>query len=265
MVARRPTSKKTISLIFASFLTIIGITLTPSVKIFAEDSYSNIYGINKNQTKQSNLHNAVDSYDSQPEEGFETGNSSSKKQALGDITAVSATQDSQKQKTADESVGDGNNNAKPEENHSPDFYIFIPKINLYHRVLPNIDPRSKEEYMPVIDKYVAHGLFTKLPSDKKGRVYLFAHSKKAPLNVTPEGGYFSHIDQLENGDIIQLEYNHQTFVYEVYKTMVINPDQTEVYTGVSDKAEVALQTCWPAGSTAKRLIVLAELKSVTGS
>jgi LPXTG-site transpeptidase (sortase) family protein len=142
------------------------------------------------------------------------------------------------------------------------FSIAIPKIGLDHNIFYNVDPREKDIYLPILDEYVAHGKFTALPSTAESRVYLFAHSKKAPKNITPEGGYFSHIHTLKKGDKIIIKYNDQTFTYEMRERIIVEPTQVDVYTGNSDKVEVALQTCYPPGTTEKRLIVFADLISV---
>ena len=150
----------------------------------------------------------------------------------------------------------------PLTNSADEFGISIPSIGLSHIVKTNVDPRYKDEYLPVLDDYVAHGKFTKLPSPNDGRVYLYAHSKLAPFGNTPKAGYFSHINKLENGDEIFLDYEGQKYTYKVNESKIVEPSFTEVYTGVSDKAEVVLQACYPPGTTDKRILVFAELESI---
>lgn len=143
-----------------------------------------------------------------------------------------------------------------------EFGIEIPAIGLKHEIAYSIDPRNKDVYLPVLEEYVAHGMFTSLPSTEPGRVYLFAHSKVASEGVTPYGGYFSHLHELKNGDSVVVRYNGKQYTYVMRERIIVEPTETSVYTGNSKKAEVALQTCYPPGTTDMRLIVFAELVSV---
>lgn len=143
-----------------------------------------------------------------------------------------------------------------------DFSISIPSIGLLHPIKYNVDPRHKTEYLPILEEYIAHGKFTALPSTGDGRVYLFAHSKVAPEGVTPKGGYFSHIHELNKGDNIEITFNQDTYIYSVRKSIIVDASAVDYYTGESDRSEVALQACYPPGTTEKRIIVFADLISV---
>jgi sortase A len=143
-----------------------------------------------------------------------------------------------------------------------DFVISIPSIDLNHDIKYNVDPRDKDIYLPVLDKYVAHGMFTALPSTEDGRVYLYAHSKVASKGITPEGGYFSHLHEVKKGELIYIYYKGDKYTYKVRDKIIVEPTRVDIYTGESDKPEVALQTCFPPGTTKNRLIVFADLVSV---
>ena len=135
----------------------------------------------------------------------------------------------------------------------------IPKIDLKKSITPNVDPSNKDEYMEVIEESVAHGMYTALPYIQDGNTYLFAHSKISGNN-TPEGGWFTRIDELTSGDIIYITLNEKTYQYTVRNRIIVDPLETEVYTGKSvfeDHNSLTLQTCWPRGTTEKRLIVQA--------
>lgn len=159
-----------------------------------------------------------------------------------------------------ESVGLANTGVTSET--IQDFDISIPAIGLEHDVMPDVDPRYESEYLPILDEYVAHGKFTRLPSTADGRVYLFAHSLNTLPGITPEGGYFSHIHRLDKGDDIVLRVDGTQYNYQVRESIIVEPTQVEVYTGQSDRAEVALQACYPPGTTDKRIIVFGDLKEV---
>jgi hypothetical protein len=56
-----------------------------------------------------------------------------------------------------------------------DFSIFIPKIGANAKIYPNVDPAKEEEFLPVLQKGVAHAKGTVFPG-LSGNIYLFAHS-----------------------------------------------------------------------------------------
>lgn len=139
---------------------------------------------------------------------------------------------------------------------SGDFVIEIPSIGLSKEVTPNVDPRSKDVYGPVIEKTVAHGMFTKLPdetdSDGRGNVYLFAH-RDGPA------AFFARLGELDKGDKIYLQFLGATYTYQVYDSFIVLPTDTYVYTGESSEPTLTLQTC--NNGVKERLIVKARLIS----
>ena len=135
-----------------------------------------------------------------------------------------------------------------------DFTIEIPSIGLVKEVTPNVDPRSKDIYAPVIEKTVAHGMFTKFPDETtvegRGNVYLFAHRDGS-------SAFFARVGELKNGDKIILKFLGETYTYEVYDAFIVLPTDTFVYTGESSEPTVTLQTC--NNGVKERLIVKARL------
>lgn len=140
-------------------------------------------------------------------------------------------------------------------------YIEIPKIGLKKKVAINTDPADSKVYLDVIEKMVAHGYGTALPDEENGNTYLFAHSRKAQRrDITPDGGWFTRIDELKKGDTIILVLNSTKYKYIVVDSFIVSPKETSVYTRHSpfeDHNSVTLQTCYPRGDTDNRLIVRA--------
>lgn len=138
-----------------------------------------------------------------------------------------------------------------------DFIIEIKKIGLKKEVTPNVDPRDKKIYGPVIEESVAHGMFTKLPDetvdDGMGNVYLFAHR---------DGKYafFARLGELENGDKISLYFLGKIYIYVVYDSFIVLPTDTYVYTSFAEEPTLTLQTC--NNGVKERLIVKARLVEV---
>jgi LPXTG-site transpeptidase (sortase) family protein len=140
------------------------------------------------------------------------------------------------------------------------FWIDIPKIGLHHSIIPGVDPVDENEYMKILEENIAHGKYTALPPAASGNTYLFAHSMRASGNVTPDGGWFTRIDELSPGDIIYVNYHGELYLYTVTDTEIISPLQTSVYTGNSIYGEhrsLTLQTCYPRGGTELRFMVYA--------
>lgn len=148
----------------------------------------------------------------------------------------------------------------PQTQVDTSFWIDIPDIDLHHDIKENVNPVNEDEYMDVMEDYVAHGRFTALPPADAGNTYLFAHSMSASGDVTPEGGWFTRIDELEKGDIIYVNYHGNLYIYTVTEREIISPLDTSVYTGNSIYGEhrsLTLQTCYPRGGTELRLMVYA--------
>lgn len=69
------------------------------------------------------------------------------------------------------------------------------------------------------------------------------------------GTYFNRIDELKNGDIIEINYNNTVYKYKVYESVVVLPDDVSVLLGTDQESLVTLITCHPKGSNTHRLIV----------
>lgn len=142
----------------------------------------------------------------------------------------------------------------------PGFSISIPKIRLQRGITKNVNPSVKSQYLPVLEQSVAHGSGTALPDQEDGNVYLFAHSQNYYGTETPEGGWFTRIDELVPGDPIYLSYDGEEYTYRVIDYDIVGPEEIDIYTGISSydgSSSLTLQTCYPRGDTALRLIVYA--------
>ncbi len=143
---------------------------------------------------------------------------------------------------------------RPED---PSFSIVIPKIGANARVLSNIDASDEKAYLAALKNGVAHTLGTAFPGEG-GHIFLFAHSTDYFWNVGTYNAVFYLIDKLEVGDEINLFYHNQRVVYHVIGKRIVEPSQVEYLTRKTNKEFLTLQTCWPAGTTLRRLLVFAE-------
>ncbi len=138
----------------------------------------------------------------------------------------------------------------------PQFSLVIPKIRANSRVLPNIDASDPKVYLDALNKGVAHAAGSAFPGEG-GHVYLFAHSTDYFWNVGSYNAVFYLLSKLEKGDEVDLFYNGQRYRYKVINTTVVDPSQVDYLTRKSNKELLTLQTCWPPGTTLKRLLVIA--------
>lgn len=138
----------------------------------------------------------------------------------------------------------------------PNFSIIIPKIGANARILANVNPADNKEYLEALKEGVAHAAGTAFPGEG-GHIFLFAHSTDYFWNVGNYNAIFYLIHKLEKNDEINLFYRGQRIVYKVIDKRVVDPSQVEFLTRKTNHEFLTLQTCWPPGTTLKRLLVFA--------
>ena len=139
----------------------------------------------------------------------------------------------------------------------PEYSIVIPKIAANARVMPNVDAGNEEVYLNALQQGVAHADGSAFPGEQ-GNIYLFAHSTDYIWNVGTYNAVFYLLYKLEEGDEVNLFYKGKRHVYKVTGKKVIDPSEVEYLTNKSNKEMVTLQTCWPSGTTLKRMLIFAE-------
>lgn len=145
----------------------------------------------------------------------------------------------------------------------PNFSIVIPKIAANARIIPQVDPSNKGEYLAALKKGVAQAKGTAFPGEN-GHIFLFAHSTDYFWNVGRYNAIFYLLYKLEKGDEIDLIYKKQLYKYTVIGKEIVNPSQVEYLTRTSNKEFLTLQTCWPPGTTLKRILIFAVRKKDDG-
>lgn len=141
-----------------------------------------------------------------------------------------------------------------------DFSILIPKIGASSKVYPNIDPSNENEFLSVLQKGIAHSQGTLFPG-MKGNIYLFAHSTDNFWDVGRYNAIFYLLKDLSAGDDVIVYFENQRHNYVVKETKVVDSSEVSYITKSNTGKEVMiLQTCWPPGTTWKRLLVFAEPK-----
>ncbi|PIP32305.1 hypothetical protein COV53_02800 [Candidatus Gottesmanbacteria bacterium CG11_big_fil_rev_8_21_14_0_20_37_11] len=139
---------------------------------------------------------------------------------------------------------------------SAQFGIVIPKIGANAKINPNVDAGKQDEYLAALKDGVAHAAGTVFPG-VTGNIYLFAHSTDAFWNVGRYNAVFYLLKELENGDEIDVFFQGVRHVYRVVNKLVVDPSETHYLTQMLPYEQLTLQTCWPPGTTFKRLLILA--------
>jgi len=138
-----------------------------------------------------------------------------------------------------------------------EFGIVIPKIHLNAEIFPDIDPLDPAIYLPVLKKGVAHAQGSSFPGEK-GSIFLFGHSTDAFYNVSRYNAVFFLINELEKNDEIDLFFKDRRYIYKVIDKKIVPPGELkQAVEGVKGDETLILQTCFPPGTTLKRLLVVA--------
>jgi sortase A len=121
----------------------------------------------------------------------------------------------------------------------------IDKLGLYKAVVEGVDTND-------LKKGPGHYAGTPLPGEA-GNVAIAGHR-------TTYGAPFYRINELVNGDPIQVTTKQGNFTYEVSDQKVVGPNDNFVLDNTPDKDILTLTTCHPRFSASQRLIVIATLK-----
>lgn len=145
----------------------------------------------------------------------------------------------------------------------PNFSLIIPKIHAKARVVPNVDPANETEYYAALQSGVAHARGTYFPGGE-GNVYMFAHSTDSPLNILRYNAIFYLLREVEVGDDVQVYFGGVKHSYSVTDKKIVEPTDISYLTPTNSerKERLILQTCWPPGTTLKRLLVFAEKREI---
>lgn len=138
----------------------------------------------------------------------------------------------------------------------PQFSIVVPKIGANAKIISNVNAADEKIYLEALNKGVAHTLGTAFPGEG-GHIFLFAHSTDYFWNVGSYNAIFYLLNKLILKDEINIFYKGQRYVYRVIGKQIVVPSKVEYLTRKTNKEFLTLQTCWPPGTTLKRLLVFA--------
>ncbi len=146
--------------------------------------------------------------------------------------------------------------------------IIIPKIG---KNIPLVDIMSTNTFdfdhmenifMQELEKGVVRYPGSALPGEQ-GNSFIFGHSSNYPWLKGSYNDIFALLDDLEFGDQIIVYYNQKKFVYVVKEKKVVKPGDVKVLDRDPAQKELSLMTCWPVGTTLKRMLVFTELQETS--
>jgi LPXTG-site transpeptidase (sortase) family protein len=144
----------------------------------------------------------------------------------------------------------------------PLFSILIPKLGIDEQVVPNVDPNNPDIYLPVLQHAVAHAKGSVFPGDP-GSIYLFAHSADNWWDIEHYNAVFYTLNNLSEGDEVVIFFENRRYDYVVSKKLISDPQDTTLITSKhTGPQQLVLQTCWPPGTTFKRLYIVAKPKAI---
>jgi sortase A len=138
-----------------------------------------------------------------------------------------------------------------------DFGIVIPKIGANSSVIADVDPNNPVEYQQALTQGVAHAKGSVLPG-KLGTVFLFAHSSVNFLEAGRYNSIFYLLHWLKPTDDVDIFYQNEHYRYRVTEVTYADPSEVEYLYQYQPEERLVLMTCWPPGTTMKRLIVVCD-------
>lgn len=140
------------------------------------------------------------------------------------------------------------------------FGIVIPKIAANAKVVADVDPGDQKIYAEALRKGVAHAAGTVYPGEV-GNSFLFAHSVGSFWEVSRWNAVFYLLRELSPGDEVDVFYQGKRYVYLVYDKKIVEPSEVGYLNSQANFPMLTLQTCWPPGTTLKRLLVFGRLRN----
>lgn len=136
-----------------------------------------------------------------------------------------------------------------------DFYtISIPKLNIVKAVVSTKDTN--------LSSHLVHYDGTAIPPDN-GNAVIFGHSTLPQLfNPKDYKTIFANAYLLKPDDEIYIFIHDVKYSYKIYNTIVVDPEETSIFSQDYSASNLTLITCTPPGTTWKRLIIKAAIENI---
>lgn len=139
------------------------------------------------------------------------------------------------------------------------FSLKIPELDIESIVVPNVDSTDKNSYTTALKQGIAHAAGTGFPDQLEDNktIYLFAHSTDATWNIARYNAQFYALKDAEIGQTVQVRFWNKNYTYRIAEKKIISADDTSYMAQQTDQEQLILQTCYPPGTTWKRLLIIA--------
>jgi len=136
----------------------------------------------------------------------------------------------------------------------PSYVISIPEINIEKAIVSTTDTD--------LGKHLVNYQGTGIPG-KNGNAVIFGHSTLPQLfNPKDYKTIFANAYKLKNGDLIYAIINNATYTYKIFKTTVVDPEDSSALIQDYDNSYITLVTCTPPGTVWKRLVIKSVLQKL---
>jgi LPXTG-site transpeptidase (sortase) family protein len=143
--------------------------------------------------------------------------------------------------------------AVPDKNYS----IYIPKIFAVSKVIPKVSVSEPKLYLAALKQGVAEADGLSHPGIV-GTTFLFAHSVGSRVDFARYNAVFYLLDKLTFGDNVEVMYQGKLYKYEVVEREILAATDVKYLVPQQLSEKLVLQTCYPPGTTWKRLVVVAK-------
>ena len=138
------------------------------------------------------------------------------------------------------------------------FGIIIPKIGANAKIVAQVDPFNSNIYQVALTKGVAQAKGSAYP-DTIGNMFIFSHSSANILEARSYNSVFYLLSKLKKDDEIYIYYKGQKYKYQVTEIKMVDAKEVSYLNPNSEVKTLILMTCWPPGTTFKRLLVIAQI------
>ena len=144
---------------------------------------------------------------------------------------------------------------------SPNPTLLIPKLNIDVPIVFGIDATDTNAVMAAMNSDgVVHFRIAGASAypGEFGNLVITGHSAGDVYSNNQYKFIFSGLERLAVDDKVYVDFNGVRYTYSVKETKIIDPKSvTDLQLG-TDKPRLTLVTCWPLGTSEKRLIVIAD-------
>jgi len=139
--------------------------------------------------------------------------------------------------------------------------LYVPKLGIR---VPIVWDSSVDENSMIanLQHGVVHYLGTAKPGEgleeNRGNIFISGHSSYYSWDPGAYKSIFATLPNLGVGDTVSIGYYDKVYVYQVYETAEVAPENVDVVRQDTDKHIVTLMTCVPIGTNERRFIARAE-------